>query len=58
MSKLPMYIIMSVTMGVGAYVPVLFGASALGLISILGSVIGGVVGIVLYVYLRNSGIIE
>lgn len=49
---------MSVTMGVGAYVPVLIGASALGLISILGSVIGGVVGIVLYVYLRNSGIIE
>lgn len=58
MSKLPMYLIMSVTMGAGAYVPVLFGASALGFISILGSVIGGIGGIFLYAYLRNNGIIE
>lgn len=49
---------MSVAMGVGAYVPVLFGASALGFISILGSVVGGIGGIFLYAYLRNGGYIE
>jgi hypothetical protein len=55
---MPMYFIMTVTMGAGAYIPVLFGASALGFISILGSVIGGIVGVFLYVFLRNNGIIE
>lgn len=58
MSKLPMYVIMSVTMGAGAYIPVLFGASALGLGSIVGSMVGGIGGIFLYIYLRNSGFIE
>ena len=58
MSKLPMYVIMSVTMGAGAYIPVLFGASALGLESIVGSMVGGIGGIFLYIYLRNSGFIE
>jgi hypothetical protein len=58
MSKLPMYIIMSVATGIGGYIPVLFGDSPLGGWSLLGSVIGGIGGIFAYVYLRNSGIIE
>lgn len=58
MSKLPMYTIMTIAMGLGGYVPVLFGASALGFISILGTVIGGIIGVIVYVRLRNDGIIE
>ncbi len=58
MSKLPMYIIMSVTMGIGGYLPVLFGESALGGWSIVGTVIGGIIGIFAYIYMRNGGYIE
>ncbi len=58
MSKLPMYVIMSLSMGVGGYVPVLFGQSAFGGLSILGTVIGGIFGIILYAKLRSNGIIE
>jgi hypothetical protein len=50
--------IMSVALGIGGYLPVLFGQSALGGWSIVGTVIGGIGGIFAYVYLRNSGIIE
>ena len=49
---------MTVAMGAGGYVPVLFGQSALGGWSILGTVLGGIVGIVVYAKLRNDGIIE
>jgi|JI6StandDraft_1071083.scaffolds.fasta_scaffold1119619_2 hypothetical protein len=58
MSKLPMYIIISVAMTLGAYIPVLFGASPLGFVSILGSVIGGIGGIFAYSYLRSGGFLE
>ncbi len=58
MSKLPMYIIMSLSMGVGGYIPVLFGQSAFGGMSVLGTVIGGIFGIILYAKLRSNGIIE
>lgn len=58
MTKLPMYIIMTIAMGLGGYIPVLCGADALGLESVLGSVAGGIVGIVIYAWLRNRGYIE
>ncbi len=58
MSKLTMYIIMSLSMGVGGYIPVLFGQSAFGGMSVLGTVIGGIFGIILYAKLRSNGIIE
>ncbi|MFZ1458990.1 MAG: hypothetical protein WAT17_03875 [Candidatus Saccharimonadales bacterium] len=58
MSKLPMYIIMSIAMGVGGYVPVMFGADMMDPSTILGTVIGGIIGIVIYVKLRNMGYIE
>lgn len=38
-----MYIIMSVTMGVGSYFPVLLGHSLLGGWNVLGSAIGGII---------------
>ncbi|MEO5690658.1 MAG: hypothetical protein ABIQ64_00545 [Candidatus Saccharimonadales bacterium] len=58
MSKLPMYMIMTVAMGIGGYVPVLFGQSAHGGWSILGTVLGGILGVMAYAKLRSDGIIE
>lgn len=47
-----MYLIMSVAMGAGAYIPVLFGQSAFGGWSILGTIFGGIVGV--YIVYRNN----
>lgn len=58
MSKLPMYVILTIATGLGGYIPVLLGDSPLGGWSLLGSVLGGIGGIFVYVYLRNSGVIE
>ncbi len=58
MYKLPMYTIMTLSMGIGGYVPVLFGQSAFGGIGVLGTVIGGIFGIILYAKLRSNGVIE
>lgn len=58
MSKLPMYLIMTIAMGVGGYVPVLFGAGMMDPSTILGTVIGGIIGIVVYQKLRSYGYIE
>lgn len=58
MSKLPMYVIMSIFMAAGGYLPVVFGQSALGGWSVLGTVLGGIVGIIAYAKLRSNGIIE
>ena len=58
MSKLPMYIIMSLSMGIGGYVPVMFGAGMMDFSTIIGTVIGGIVGIVIYQKLRSYGYIE
>lgn len=45
-------------MGLGGYVPVLFGASMMDVSSILGTVIGGIIGVVVYYKLRQAGYIE
>ena len=50
--------IMSISMGVGGYLPVVFGQSALGGWSILGTIIGGVIGIIIYAKVRKAGYIE
>lgn len=58
MNKLPMYIILTVTMGIGSYIPVLFNQSLLGGWSVIGSVVGGIIGVIMYAKLRKSGILE
>lgn len=58
MSKLVMYIIISVMGAIGGWVPTLFGASMLGGWSILGSLVGGVVGIVIYWRVRQAGYLD
>ncbi len=58
MTKIPMYIIMSITMGLGGYLPTLFGESAFGGWSIIGTMVGGVIGITMYIKLRKAGYLE
>ncbi len=58
MSKLPMYVIMTVAMGIGGYIPVMFGAGMMDFSTIVGTVIGGIIGIVVYQKLRSYGYIE
>ena len=53
MEKAVRYLILSITMGIGGYVPVLFGASAFDGWSILGTLVGGVAGVWLIVKLNN-----
>lgn len=55
MNKLAMYIILSIGMGLGGYLPVLFGASPLGGWSILGTLLGGGLSIWAYTKLRQTG---
>ena len=52
-----MYIILSIGMGLGGYLPVLFGQSMLGGWSILGGFVGGIVGVIFYAKLRKQGIL-
>jgi len=40
-----MYLLISIGGGIGAYIPVLFGADGFSLWSVLGSTIGGLAGI-------------
>lgn len=58
MSKLPMYIIMTIAMGIGGYIPVMFGAGMMDFSTIVGTVIGGIIGIIVYQKLRSDGYIE
>jgi hypothetical protein len=53
-----MYIIIGVTTTIGGYVPVLFGADMLGGWSILGTLIGGIVGIYVFYKVRAAGYVE
>lgn len=53
-----MYIIMTVFMTLGSLVPALFGQSMLGGWSILGTFIGGIVGVFVYWKARESGYIQ
>lgn len=58
MSKVVMYIIISVATVIGGWLPTLFGASMLDMWSILGSVVGGFIGIFVYWKLRQAGYLE
>jgi hypothetical protein len=58
MSKAVMYIIITITTVIGGWVPTLWGASMLDVSSILGSVVGGFVGIYIYWKMRQAGYIE
>ena len=58
MSKLPMYVIMTIAMGIGGYVPVMFGAGMMDFSTIVGTVIGGIIGVIVYQKLRSYGYIE
>lgn len=53
-----MYIIISLASGIGSYIPILFGQSMLDIWSILGGFVGGIVGIIIYLKLRQAGYIE
>ena len=58
MSKLPMYDIMTIAKGIGGYVPVMFGAGMMDFSTIVGTVIGGIIGVIVYQKLRSYGYIE
>lgn len=58
MTKLVMYIIIGVTTTVGGWIPTLFGSSWFGGWSILGTLIGGIVGIVIYYKIRQAGYLD
>lgn len=58
MSKMLMYIIISVATVIGGWIPTLWGESMLGFVSIFGSVVGGFVGIFIYWKARQAGYIE
>lgn len=45
MKKATVYLILSITTGIGAWIAVLLGADTLGGWSLLGSFIGGIVGV-------------
>lgn len=45
MNKTMMYLFISIGGGIGAYIPVLFGADGFSVWSVVGSTIGGLAGI-------------
>ena len=47
MEKTAKYLALSFATIVGSYIPVLFGASALGLMSVIGGFLGGLIGVYL-----------
>lgn len=58
MTKLVMYIIIGVTTTIGGWVPTLFGADLFGGWSILGTLVGGVIGIYIFYKVRDAGYVE
>lgn len=58
MTKFVMYLILAIAMGIGGYVPVLFGADPLGGWSILGGLIGGIIGVWIYIKVRQAGYLD
>lgn len=53
MEKLTRYLILSLGMGTGAYLPMLFGADGLGGWSFIGSIFGGIAAVVFIYKLSN-----
>jgi hypothetical protein len=53
MGRGTIYLILSVGMGLGGYLPVIFGANALGIWSFVGAFFGGVAAIYV-IYRLNS----
>lgn len=49
---------MTIAMGIGGYIPVMFGAGMMDFSTIVGTVIGGIIGIIVYQKLRSDGYIE
>lgn len=54
MDKMIMYLILGTSMSVGGLIPVLLGQSAFGGWSLLGTTIGGFIGIYIYVKIRQN----
>lgn len=55
MEKALVYIIIAITGGIGGYIPVLFGADPFDGWSIFGSLVGGLVGIVIFYKAKKAG---
>lgn len=55
MEKIVLYILITITGAIGAYIPVLFGVDAFSGWSIFGSTVGGVIGIVIYYQAKKAG---
>lgn len=53
MEKSVKYLVISIGMGIGAYLPTFFGASGLGGWSILGTMLGGIASVVFIYKLDN-----
>ncbi|HET6622392.1 MAG TPA: hypothetical protein VFG56_00460 [Candidatus Saccharimonadales bacterium] len=58
MNRLPMYTIVGLGLTLGNLLPTLFGQSPFGLWGILGTLIGGMVGVWVFWKLRQMGYIE
>jgi len=58
MAKLPMYLILIVFMTLGSLVPMLFGQSMFGGWSIFGTLVGGIIGVIVYWKARQAGYIS
>lgn len=58
MSKGLMYLLITIGSGIGGGIPLLFGDTGFGGWSIMGSLLGGLAGIVAYIKLRQNGYIE
>lgn len=55
MEKFVLYIFITITGIIGAYIPALFGQDAFGGWSIFGSTVGGIIGIVIYFQMKKAG---
>jgi hypothetical protein len=53
MEKTAKYLILSIGMGIGAYLPTIFGAGSFGGWSIIGTMLGGIASVVVIYKLSN-----
>lgn len=58
MNKFLLYTIVGICGGIGGYIPILLGQDMFSSWNIVGSVVGGLVGISAYKWLRDQGYVE